>query len=135
MPGKRGPRGDAGEPGRRGRRGPPGAEGLQGPMGPAGPAGLPGALVTSGAHGSIATANKHGEEDEEEEEEEGLFARWYTMKLGKLPSNAWFLSAKPVRLTTVPGLDYESNHDADANKIPPFANSGLKFDFAARFEG
>ncbi len=43
-----------------------------------------------------------------------------------------FLSAKPVRLTTVPELDCESNQNAD---IPPFAHSGLKFDFATRFAG
>jgi hypothetical protein len=130
VPGKRGPRGDAGVPGHRGRRGAPGAQGLQGPIGPAGPPGSP-VLDVHGARGS----------KEEEEEKEvakkikgthtGLLARWYTMKLQKLPAN--FLNAKPARSTTVPHLNFV--HNDHNSEIPPFANSGLTFDFAAQFEG
>ena len=50
--------------------------------------------------------------------------------LQKLPTKAQFLSKKPVRVTTVPNLDYGSD-----GKVSVFANSGLKTDFAARFEG
>ncbi len=131
VPGKRGPRGDAGEPGHRGRRGAPGAEGLQGPMGPPGPAGSPGALLHLGAHGPAAIVQ---EEEEEKGTHEGLFARWYTMEnLKKLPTDSLFQSAKPVRTTTVLNLDYESN--GHSKNVPSFANSGLTFNFAARFEG
>ena len=58
----------------------------------------------------------------------GLFARWYHMKLQRLPAESSFESAMPARLTTVPNLNYQSTDDA-------FANSGLKTDYAARFEG
>jgi hypothetical protein len=113
VPGKRGPRGDAGVPGHRGPSGAPGAQGLQGPTGPAGPPGSP-----------APDAHVEGSHT-------GLLARWYTMKLQKLPAN--FLHAKPVRSTTVPLLNFVSNdHNSE---IPPFSNSGLTFDFAAQFEG
>jgi hypothetical protein len=58
----------------------------------------------------------------------GLFARWYRMKLQKLPSVDVFESARPVRLSTVPNLNFKSTDG-------PFANSGLKTDYVARFEG
>ena len=50
------------------------------------------------------------------------------MKFQRLPAESWFASATPARLTTVPNLNYPSTDDA-------FANSGLKTDYAARFEG
>jgi hypothetical protein len=58
----------------------------------------------------------------------GLFARWYHMKLQHLPAESSFESAMPARLTTVPNLNFQSTDDA-------FANSGMKTDYAARFEG
>jgi hypothetical protein len=58
----------------------------------------------------------------------GLFAQWYHMKTHQLPNNALFESARPVRLTTVSNLNFKSTDE-------PFANSGLKSDYAARFEG
>jgi hypothetical protein len=58
----------------------------------------------------------------------GLFAQWFHMKLQKLPAENVFQSAKPARLTTVPNLNFQSTDN-------PFANSGLKTNYAARFEG
>jgi hypothetical protein len=58
----------------------------------------------------------------------GLFARWSRVKFQRLPAESWFESATPARLTTVPNLNFPSTGDA-------FANSGLKSDYAARFEG
>ncbi len=48
--------------------------------------------------------------------------------LKQLPSNSQYIRAKPVRKTTVPSLNFASSNDE-------FANSGLKTNFAARFEG
>ena len=124
VPGPRGPRGDTGHPGARGRRGVSGAEGLQGPIGPAGAPGAPGPSAA-------ATAAQEHEHESVEGTSLGLFVRWYTMHaLKKLPTKAQFLSKKPVRVTTVPNLDYGSR-----GEVSVFANSGLKTDFAARFEG
>ncbi len=58
----------------------------------------------------------------------GLFARWFRVKFQHLPVESWFESATLARLTTVPNLNFPSTDDA-------FANSGLKSDYAARFEG
>ena len=58
----------------------------------------------------------------------GLFARWFKMKLQKLPSVDVFGSARPVRLSTVPNLNFKSTDG-------PFANSGMTTDYVARFEG
>jgi hypothetical protein len=58
----------------------------------------------------------------------GLFARWFRAKFQRLPAESWFESATLARLTTVPNLNFPSTDDA-------FANSGLKSDYAARFEG
>ncbi len=58
----------------------------------------------------------------------GLFARWFQMKLQKLPSSSALDAARLLRSTIVPNLNYRSTDDA-------FANSGLKFNYAARFEG
>lgn len=58
----------------------------------------------------------------------GLFARWYHMKRRELPSVDVIENAKPVRMTTVPNLNFPSTDE-------PFANSGLKTDYLARFEG
>lgn len=122
LPGRRGPRGDAGAPGSRGRRGVPGAQGLQGP---AGPAGSPASPATSEHAGAIA----HEEEEVEKGTSPGLSALWYSMpSLKELPSNSQYIRAKPVRKTTVPSLNFASSEKE-------FANSGLKTNFAARFEG
>ena len=122
VPGRRGPRGDAGAPGSRGRRGVPGAQGLQGP---AGPAGSPASPATSEHTSAIA----HEEEEVEKGTSTGLSALWYSMpSLKQLPSNSQYIRAKPVRKTTVPSLNFASSENE-------FANSGLKTNFAARFEG
>jgi hypothetical protein len=50
------------------------------------------------------------------------------MKAQRLPSESSIQHATPVRLTTVQNLNFKStDHE--------FANSGLKADFVARFEG
>jgi hypothetical protein len=122
VPGPRGPRGDAGAPGSRGRRGVPGAQGLQGP---AGPAGSPASPATSEHSSAIA----HEEEEVEKGTSPGLSALWYSMpSLKQLPSNSQYIRAKPVRKTTVPSLNFASSEKE-------FANSGLKTNFAARFQG
>ena len=59
----------------------------------------------------------------------GLRAEWFAMKsLTKLPADKEFHSATPELVNTVPNLDYPSSEEA-------FANSGLKNNFAAQFEG
>ncbi len=50
------------------------------------------------------------------------------MKLQKLPSSSALDAARLLRSTIVPNLNYKSTDDA-------FANSGLKVNYAARFEG
>jgi len=58
----------------------------------------------------------------------GLFARWFRMKVQRLPSESSIRHATPVRQTTVQNLNFQGTHHA-------FANSGFKADFVARFEG
>jgi hypothetical protein len=114
VPGRRGPRGDDGHPGVRGRRGVPGVQGLQGPIGPAGAPGVP-----AQAQNSLEGTSP------------GLRALWYSMgALKELPTEAEFRSKKPVKMTTVPNLNFQGQ-----DKEVTFANSGLRTDFAARFEG
>jgi hypothetical protein len=50
--------------------------------------------------------------------------------LKALPTEAQFRSKQPVRMTTVPNLNFKSQANGAA-----FANSGLKANFAARFQG
>ena len=120
VPGPRGPCGDDGAPGSRGRRGVPGAQGLQGAAGPAG----------SPASPQHSSAIAHEEEEAEKGTSTGLSALWYSMpSLKQLPSNSQYMRAKPVRKTTVPSLNFVGSEKE------AFANSGLKTNFAARFEG
>ena len=137
FPGARGQPGSAGANGRDGRTGSPGQVGSRGAIGPRGFPGLPGRpgpfhfrqlFVAFFASAGAVTPNAGASSAPLQGTTTGLFARWFRAKFQRLPAESWFEGATLARLTTVPNLNFPSTDDA-------FANSGLKSDYAARFEG